>query len=375
MAAGSNRACTNYSYAWYAEWWHRRQGYLFADEAHNLAISVISNLAQLNVSERQRQKWDLPSFPACSGTTSWAITKVADWLDDASTCLRVVLSRVKDERTQTKGTFLRRRLAMLAELIWQGTWYVKGTNVGEPMLTCRPINPAAFADRLLGYQSKRVLMSATIGDVEMLAKELGIEDYEFHSFPHNIPRERRPVYMTDAPPMSYRSTWKDYEKQADVIFEICCRHKGERILIHTTRWKHARELADKLARRGLQDRVWVPEQGIGRIKQTSKLTDPQYTAMIAIGPSFWEGLDLRQDLCRAVIVAKIPFSDRSDPVIAARLKQKGGNNWDRWCAALKVVQGCGRAVRDADDYAIAYIADGNWNRVKSFAPRWFRVES
>lgn len=371
----SYKAAFNYSYSWHSEWWHKRGGYLFADEAHNLAISVISNLAQLQVSEKQRQRWDLPTFPACSGTAEWAIQRVDDWVHSAGDSLRHILKNMNDERAQAKGTLLLRKLQLLSDLLWQGTWYVKGTNIGEPYLSCRPINPSAFADRLLGKHSQRVLMSATIGNAEMLAGELGITDYEFYSFPHNIPSERRPVYMTDAPAMSYKSTYADYEHQADVIAGICYQHKGERVLIHTTRWRHASDLADRLARKGLQDRVWVPNKTQSRLEQVAKLTNPSYTDLIAIGPSFWEGLDLKDDLCRCVIVAKIPWSDRSDPVVAARLRQDGGGKWDRWCAALRVVQGCGRAVRDADDFAVAYIADGSWNRVASFAPKWFSVQS
>lgn len=372
----SYKAAMNYSYSWYSEWWHKRGGYLFADEAHNLAISVISNLAQLQVSEKQRQRWDLPTFPACSGTAEWAIQRVDDWVHGAGDSLRSTLKGMNDERAQAKGTLLLRKLQLLSDLLWQGTWYVKGTNIGEPYLSCRPINPSAFADRLLGKHSQRVLMSATIGENgTMLANELGITDYEFYSFPHNIPPERRPVYMTDAPAMNRKSTWQDYEHQADVIAAICYQHKGERILIHTTRWKHAQDLADRLARKGLQDRVWVPARTEGRLQQVAKLMNPYPPDLIAIGPSFWEGLDLKDDLCRCVIVAKVAYADFSDPVVAARLKQEGGNKWYRWCACLKTVQGCGRAVRDAEDFAVAYIADGSWNRVASFAPKWFKVES
>ena len=96
--------------------------------------------------------------------------------------------------------------------------------------------------------------------------------------------------------------------------------------------------------------------------------------LITIGPSFWEGVDLKEDLCRVIIVAKVPFQNRSDPVVAARLRQKGGQKWDSWVAALKVVQGCGRAVRDEKDFAVAYICDGHWPRVAKYAPEWFAVE-
>lgn len=405
IAKDSQKTAMNYAYAWASEWWHEREGYLFADEAHNLAISTISNLAQLEVSERQLRRWDLPDFPHCSGTMRWAIDDVVAWIDEARPVLKhkaglrkdpdpfieewfepdsftdemlkgsTIADKKQKERKQAKK--LLSKLLLLKDIIWKGTWYIRSSNIGEPHLSCRPINPSVFAPRLLGYHRQKILMSATIGDASMLANELGIpqNEYEFYSFPHNISPERRPVYMTDAPAMSYKSTWQDYEHQADVIAGICYQHKGERILIHTTRWKHAQDLVDRLTRKGLQDRVWIPSRTEGRLEQVAKLTNPSYTDLIAIGPSFWEGLDLKDDLCRCVIVAKIPWSDRSDPVVAARLRQEGGGKWDRWCAALKVVQGCGRAVRDAEDFAVAYIADGSWNRVASYAPKWFSVET
>jgi len=374
-----NKVATNYHYGWYSEWWHKRDGYLFCDEAHNLAISVISGLAQLKVSEKQREKWDLPKFPAISGATLFAKDAVDKWLEQSIGLLGFMLGQMEDSKKKSRGTLLHRKLVMLRQLLYQGSWYIEGRNYGTlnnpPLLSCRPINPSVFADRLLGHHDKRVLMSATIGDAEMLARELGINDYEFHSFPHNIPLEQRPVFLVeDSPAMSYRSTYKDYEHQADIVAHLCHKHKSERVLIHCTRWRHAHDLANRLSRKGLQDRVYVPNIKEGRLAQIAKLTVNTKPDLIAIGPSFWEGLDLRDDLCRAVIICKVPFQDRKDPVVAARLRQEGGQAWDRWVASMKVVQGVGRAVRDKEDYAVGYIVDNNWIRVQKYAPKWFNVQ-
>lgn len=372
----SYKAAMNYSYSWYSEWWHKRGGYLFADEAHNLAISVISNLAQLLVSEKQRQRWDLPTFPACSGTAEWAIQRVDDWVHDASTSLHSTLKGMSDERAQAKGTLLLRKLQLLSDLIWQGAWYVKGTNIGEPYLSCRPINPSAFADRLLGKHSQRVLMSATIGNPQTFASGIGITDYEFHSFPHNIDPSHRPVFFyKDAPAMNWKSNWQSYDKQADIITQIVINHPHERVLIHVTTWKSVEHLAQRLARRGLQDRVWVPDKTKGRIQQIETFLHHPQSDLVIVSPSYWEGLDLKDDLCRAIIVAKVPFADRSDPVVAARLRQEGGSTWDHWQAALKVCQGIGRGTRHADDFCVGYIVDSNWRLVQSQAPSWFETQT
>lgn len=372
-AIKDNKAVMNYHYGWYSEWWKQRGGYLFCDEAHNLAISAISGLAQLRVSEKQRQKWNMPRFPACSGTTEWAKDQVYDWLKKAIGTVGQKVGNMEDDRDRSKGSLLLRKLVMLRKLLPNAEWWVDGQNYGDAHLICRPVNPWQFSDRLLGHHHAKVLMSATIGDAAMLACELGIDNYEFHSFPHNIPQSQRPVFLCDAPAMSYRSTYKDYELQADVIAGLCHRHLDERIVIHVTRWKHAQDLQRRLSRKGLSDRLYVPNPQRGRISQIANLLTNKKKDMVAIGPSFWEGLDLRGDLCRVIIVAKVPFQDRKDPIVAARLKQEGGQKWDRWVAALKVVQGCGRAVRDETDYAVSYIADSNWERVAKYAPQWFEV--
>jgi len=219
-------------------------------------------------------------------------------------------------------------------------------------------------------------MSATIGNPQALADELGITDFEAKSFPHNIPSERRPVFWyDDAPAINYKSTWKDFDEQADIIAEIVARHAHERVLIHTTTWKHSQRLADRLARRGHQDRVWVPDRKVGRTQQVAAFLSHPKPDLVAVSPSYWEGLDLKDDLCRAVIVAKVPFADRSDAVVKARLQQPGGMVWDHWQASLRVCQGIGRGTRHAEDFGVGYIVDANWRLVKSQAPSWFATQT
>lgn len=64
--------------------------------------------------------------------------------------------------------------------------------------------------------------------------------------------------------------------------------------------------------------------------------------------SFWQGVDLSEDLLKAVIVCRLPFPVPTDPVIEARseLYQNAFSQYHIPQAALKLRQGCGRLIRN-----------------------------
>ena len=79
--------------------------------------------------------------------------------------------------------------------------------------------------------------------------------------------------------------------------------------------------------------------------------------------SFAEGLDLPGDLCRHVVIAKIPFSVPDDPVdqsMAEWIEAQGRNAFYEISvpdAALKLVQACGRLIRHESDYGKITLLD------------------
>ena len=79
--------------------------------------------------------------------------------------------------------------------------------------------------------------------------------------------------------------------------------------------------------------------------------------------SFAEGLDLPGNLCRHVIIAKIPFAVPDDPIdqtVAEFLESQGRNPFYEMSlpdAALKLVQACGRLIRNEHDYGKITLLD------------------
>ncbi|MEJ2089201.1 MAG: helicase C-terminal domain-containing protein [Gammaproteobacteria bacterium] len=79
--------------------------------------------------------------------------------------------------------------------------------------------------------------------------------------------------------------------------------------------------------------------------------------------SFAEGVDLPDDLCRHVVIVKLPFSVPDDPLdqaIAEWAESQGRNPFYELSvpdAALKLVQACGRLVRHEEDWGRITLLD------------------
>lgn len=79
--------------------------------------------------------------------------------------------------------------------------------------------------------------------------------------------------------------------------------------------------------------------------------------------SFWEGVDVKGEALRLVIIEKLPFASPEDPLVRARieyLQSTGGNPFRDYQlpeAALALKQGVGRLIRSEDDFGAVVICD------------------
>jgi ATP-dependent DNA helicase DinG len=79
--------------------------------------------------------------------------------------------------------------------------------------------------------------------------------------------------------------------------------------------------------------------------------------------SFWEGVDVKGDALRLVVIEKLPFASPDDPLVKARidhLQANGGNAFRDYQlpeAALALKQGVGRLIRSEEDYGAVVICD------------------
>jgi len=93
-----------------------------------------------------------------------------------------------------------------------------------------------------------------------------------------------------------------------------------------------------------------------RFKETEK-------AILLGTSSFWEGVDVKGDALKLVIIDRIPFAPPDDPIVQAReafLKEKGLNvfmNFQLPEAVIAMKQGSGRLIRDTEDTGVLMLCD------------------
>ncbi|MBP1761704.1 MAG: DinG family ATP-dependent helicase YoaA, partial [Firmicutes bacterium] len=79
--------------------------------------------------------------------------------------------------------------------------------------------------------------------------------------------------------------------------------------------------------------------------------------------TFWEGIDLKGELLKCLIIVKIPFRSPADPYCTAWDKyyhQKGKNSFEHFMlpdAAIRLKQGVGRLIRSETDRGIVLVLD------------------
>ena len=95
---------------------------------------------------------------------------------------------------------------------------------------------------------------------------------------------------------------------------------------------------------------------------------------VLVASNLTEGYDGKDDLCRFIIIPKVPYPNLGDRRTRLRMTEDG-RSFD-YHALVAVVQGAGRGVRHAQDYADTWILDGLWSMLyakrKTWLPTSFR---
>ncbi|MXW50634.1 MAG: ATP-dependent DNA helicase DinG [Gammaproteobacteria bacterium] len=136
-------------------------------------------------------------------------------------------------------------------------------------------------------------------------------------------------------------------------------------LVLFTSWRQMNQVRDALTGHAVMDAAQFQGERSKQamLKRHLRRVDggePSYLMGLA---SFAEGVDLPGDYCRHVIVVKLPFAVPDDPVdqaIAELAQSQGRNPFMEITvpdAALKLVQACGRLIRDDSDHGRITLLD------------------
>lgn len=304
-------------------------------------------------------------------------TKPEVWQDwDLDIALPAVMAAIKEAKTPREFKALgqlRGKLKFFASQDLERWVYEDKENIW----TFKPIYVSDFGEKCLWQHAERfILMSATPISGVAMCDDLGIpvDDMEYVRLPSTFPKEARPVWFVPGTVITHKEEGKIAKVKAiQNLDKILDMHPGEKVLVHTVSYDYAREVIQRSTHNkemitygNSKDRDWaLAEYSSGKYR-------------ILIAPSMERGVDLHHDLCRVIVVMKLPYPNLGDKQIAARVYRGGKKKGQFWYSVQtirRLVQATGRGMRSEDDSCTTYILDGNFERLlrdsKSLFPKWW----
>lgn len=213
-------------------------------------------------------------------------------------------------------------------------------------------------------KTKKVLfMSATFGEETSFAEMCGLNpsEYTYFRIKSTFDFSRSPIYILKAGNLSYKTFDNNIANVLRTCLLLCNKHSKERGVIHTGTFKITDLLMTHILKYddgNLRDRcIWYnnsdeKEQAIETLKNSEN--------GILIGPSLYEGLDLKDDLCRFQLLVKVPYVSLTEYI---KLKMNRYPSWYQNDCKQKIIQAIGRSNRHVNDYSTIYLLDSMFERV------------
>lgn len=210
-----------------------------------------------------------------------------------------------------------------------------------------------------------LFMSATITK-DYLVETLNLDPntVKFVSLEPTFPKESKKVIFLSPMSLNYK-TLQDAKVVSALqtkVARIVDKHAkaGESGIVLTPSFDLTRKICDKL--------VWTTDYEVFEHRQGEKLADvladfKDYKGgpAVLISPSLFEGISLDDDISRYQAFVKAPYPSLGDKRMKYIL-----DRYPRiyeFITLLKVIQGCGRSTRSAEDFSTTYMLDTNLQRL------------
>lgn len=210
-----------------------------------------------------------------------------------------------------------------------------------------PIRISRYAARLLG-RKRTVLMSATL--TRKTVDMLGFRG-RFQSFPYLFDGRRHPVMWIPGVRVSKNTNPAEERQWLELIDSIIGSRPGVRIVVHSgSHWR--KDLITEQSQ--YRKEMMSNKRGdvTSSLIQRFKWRQPR---VILVSPSVTTGYDLKGDLCRAQILAKMLYPDMGSALV--RYRMEADREYLAHEAVQQAVQACGRNMRDFDDWGECFLAD------------------
>ena len=357
-----------------------RIGLLIADEAH-LCMSALANALSVWVSNEDLHRWasqtrELVNY---SAGKEWGRVSMP-WLsalDDVITGAQVKLATIEQQygKEEAWRTEDHRRLTRLIQgvsrVVLHGgdnNWLWRQTRNG---ISFDCVWPGKYAEQYLWSGADRVvLLSATLVPKAMQLLRIPATEYHFREWPRQFSKANSPVWWIPTGRLRHGSSEAELNKCVEVGDKIFAEWGAYKGLTHSQSYTRAQWLQSRCS---WGRHMHINERGdaTGTLERFLRADPPA----VLVSPSYTTGTDLANDACRWIWIPKLPFPDRSDPLMVARMQDD--EDYYNYETMQTLVQACGRGTRSESDWSTTLITDdnvGNFrNYARRFAPRWFEV--
>jgi Rad3-related DNA helicase len=240
----------------------------------------------------------------------------------------------------------------------------------EIIISLKPIFVKEIAKKLFSTFDHVIFTSSTIHE-KFFKRELGIEDAFYKSYPSPFKIENRPIYYDSKISLNYKNNQIEIPKIKNHLNNILNQHKSEKGIIHVTSYDY-QKLVLSLLEGENKNRVKPLKTGQKRDDWIKEHQNSKENSVL-ISPSIWEGIDLPDDQSRFQIIFKAPYLTLSDLRIKKKKEhEEFGNEWYYAYSTQKLVQGCGRSIRNQNDFAKTYMIDSKCYNLAINGPEWFK---
>ena len=246
-------------------------------------------------------------------------------------------------------------------------------NGGFVSVSVKPLDISKHLDAFL-TSPVRIFMSATIEPASFCENTgIPVSEVAFIETPKSpFLLENRKINFLNVKALNYATSNEDNMEVIRTIDSLLKIHEDKRGLILTSSKERCYMIYNNLSEVN-KKRIRIchskndDDLTVDDILEAHK-ADPRG---VLLSSSLWEGIDLKDDLSRFQIIEKTPFPNLTEKWV----KEKSAKYplWYRSKTLMKLLQGCGRSVRNDTDWAKTYLLDSNaWRLVsdlKKFVPQ------
>lgn len=360
---------------------------IIADECHTLEGQILG-FVEMAVSAENIREW----APGVNMPQMEDKLDFCDWLEDKylpvaeevmDTKMEVMQARPDDRRAQVEFQKIQTHIGRIKSAINTITdnpknwvyWQEFDESGWVKQSVAKPLQAAPYTAKLIKDSAPvRVYMSAYPGPKDTFCSVMGldIEKTAWVSLASTFPVANRPVHMRLIGSMGMKSIKDTLPRVLREISAILAKHHDQKGLIHCHSYKIGNEIYSALAMTPHGQRILFARNAGERsslFEQHAKSKEPT----VMLSPSMTEGFNLKDDLARFQIIAKVPYPYLGDPQVAA--KKDADPDWYTLQTVMTIIQSCGRIVRSEKDHGETYVLDEDFERLyernQKFFPRWF----